>query len=87
MVNNFREDRVSEAAVHLEVNLNDVSETFSKVSARNHRVISGILPNISTTKSSRVASSAINVLSCSSRLKVSPVKSRKSKVMKVLLLY
>ena len=53
------------------------AETTSTVSARDHRVISGILPNVRITACSRDAGSATNELSCTCRLKVSPARKPK----------
>ena len=53
------------------------TQTTSKVYVQYHRVISGILPNISVARNHRDADSMTNVLSCISKLKVNQQKSRK----------
>ena len=63
---NLREERVPEVGVHLVVQIVTRAESMSMVSARNHRVIFGILPDVRVTRSNRDADSVINVLSCTS---------------------
>ena len=46
----YREERVSEAEVHLGSLLDNRAEITSKVSARDHLVIIGILPNVNSKK-------------------------------------
>ena len=64
MVKHLREERVPEVGVHLVVQIVTRAESMSMVSARNHRVIFGILPDVRVTRSNRDADSVINVLSC-----------------------
>ena len=75
----LREERVSEPEVHLGSWLDSRAEiTSQKVSARDHLVIFGILPNVNSTNENRNANSMMNALLCTSKTKINPAKTRKN---------
>ena len=73
------EGNLSEAAVLLNITLEETR--------RIRRVITGILPHVKVTNLIRDANSAKSVFSGTSKLTISPAKSRRKVVEKVLLLH
>ena len=68
--------------------LDSRAEITSKVSARDHLVIIGILPNVKSTNLNRSVSSAISARLCTGKLKVKTAKKkRENMVTKVQWLY
>ena len=87
MVEVHRQETVSEAEVRLGSLLDNRAEITSKVSARDHLVIIGILPYVTSPNLNRDANSVMSAHLHTGKLKVNPRTNRKRTVTKMQWLY